>query len=176
MKYLAKLALVALAIAALQGCDHAHVKQDSHEAHRHGDAHSASSRGQHQADHSRPTNQVAVVTVWAESEVLESTASFYENVLGLQRVGSSTEPYLFDADGTFVVVMEGRLEQPRDIKRRWPMFALSVPDLDQSVELLRNAGTELPWGVEEFGAPQPSSLYVMFHDPAGNLMEIVEWL
>jgi hypothetical protein len=56
------------------------------------------------------------------------------------------------------------------------MFALAVPDLDQSVEALRDAKVELPWGIEEFGSPEPSSKYVMFHDPAGNLIEIVEWL
>ena len=72
--------------------------------------------------------------------------------------------------------MEGRLEQPRDPKRRWPMFALTVSDLDQSVNALRDAVVELPWGIEEFGAPEPSSRYVMFHDPAGNLIEVVEWL
>ena len=56
------------------------------------------------------------------------------------------------------------------------MFALTVPDLDQSVNALRDAEVELPWGIEEFGAPEPSSRYVMFHDPAGNLIEVVEWL
>lgn len=50
--------------------------------------------------------------------------------MGLRRVGSSTDPYVLDADGSFLLIMEGRLEQPRDTKRRWPMFALTVPDLD----------------------------------------------
>jgi len=59
---------------------------------------------------------------------------------------------------------------------RWPMFALSVPDLDLAVEALRDAGVELPWGIEECGSPEPSSRYVMFRDPAGNLIEVVEWL
>jgi len=56
------------------------------------------------------------------------------------------------------------------------MFALSVPDLDLAVEALRDAGVELPWGIEECGSPEPSSRYVMFRDPAGNLIEVVEWL
>ena len=135
-----------------------------------------SSHEPHQEARNRPTNQVAVLTVWAEAEKLEATVMFYEDVLGLRRVGTSTDPYILDTDGTFLVIMEGQLEQPRDPGRRWPMFALSVPDLDRSVEALHDAEVELPWGVEEFGSPEPSSRYVMFHDPAGNLVEIVQWL
>jgi catechol 2,3-dioxygenase-like lactoylglutathione lyase family enzyme len=107
---------------------------------------------------------------------MEKTAAFYKEVLGLRRVGTGTEPYVFDADGTFLVVMKGKLEQPKSPAKRWPMFALSVPDLDLAVEALRDAGVELPWGIEEFGSPEPSSRYVMFRDPAGNLIEVVEWL
>ncbi len=119
---------------------------------------------------------MAVLTVWAEAEKLRTTAEFYETVLGLRRVGNSTSPYIFDTDGTFLAIMEGQLEQPRDPKRRWPMFALTVPDLDKSVRALREAGVKLPWGIEEFGVPTPSSRFVMFHDTAGNLIEIVQWL
>ena len=94
----------------------------------------------------------------------------------LRRVGTGTDPYVLDTDGSFIVIMEGQLEPPRNPKQRWPMFALAVSSLDQTVEALREAGVELPWGIEEFGAPEPSSRYVMFHDPAGNLIEVVEWL
>ncbi len=108
--------------------------------------------------------------------MLMATATFYQDILGLRRVGSSTDPYICDTDGTFIVIMEGNLEQPRDPKRRWPMFALSVPDLDKSVKKITDTGVEFPWGIEEYGTPNPSSRYVMFYDPAGNLIELVEWL
>jgi len=45
-----------------------------------------------------------------------------------------------------------------------------------SIKTLTDAGVEFPWGIEEFGGPNPSSRYVMFYDPAGNLIELVEWL
>lgn len=162
------------AVAALQGCDDARAAHTSHGAHPEVEA----QRGHEpsQAERSRPTNQVAVVTVWAEAEKVEPTARFYEDVLELRRVGSSTSPYILDTDGTFVVIMEGKLEHPRDPKRRWPLFALTVPDIDRSVEALVGASVELPWGIEEFGEPEPSSRYVMFRDPAGNLVELVQWL
>ena len=45
------------------------------------------------------------MTVWAEANKLQPTAEFYEDLLGLRRVGSSTDPYILDTDGTFVVIM-----------------------------------------------------------------------
>lgn len=124
----------------------------------------------------RPSNQTAVVTVWSSAETLGATGQFYEHVLELERVGDSTEPPgILDTDGTFLIVMRGTVEEPRGTTRRWPQLALSVPNLDNAVRSLEDAGVE-PWGIEEFGSPEPSSRYVMFRDPAGNLIEVVEWL
>jgi catechol 2,3-dioxygenase-like lactoylglutathione lyase family enzyme len=176
LNQLAALALAGSMIVAQPGCGSSHASHGSHEVQaRHG-TQAQTSQEPHASERSRPTNQAAVLTVWAGAEKLASTAQFYEVVLGLRRVGSSTAPYILDADGTFIAIMEGQLEPPRDPARRWPMFALSVADLDQSVEQLRAADVELPWGVEEYGAPNPSSRYVMFSDPAGNLIELVQWL
>ena len=108
MRHWIVLALLASATAALPGCNPP-AQQETHP--RTPDEPS-------QTVHSRPTNQVAVLTVWAEAEKLEPTA----------------------------------------------------------LSALRDAEVELPWGIEDFGAPEPSSRYVMFHDPAGNLIEVVEWL
>ncbi len=167
------LALVWLAVPPLNGFDRSQGSYGPHGVLVQQDAHSRSSYKRHQTAHTRPTNQVAVLTVWAEAENIKPTAKFYEDVLGLRLISGSTDHYVFDTDGTFLVIMEGRLEQPRDPKRRWPMFALTVPDLDLSIKALLAAKIELPWGIEESGAP--SSRWVMFHDPAGNLIELVEW-
>lgn len=128
----------------------------------------------HGHGHERPSNQTAVLTVWSPTDHVEATARFYEEVLGLERV--SEDGMILDTDGTFLVVMQGTLVHPKDTARRWPLFALSVPDLDAAVKALEQAGVELPWGIEVFGTPEPDSRYVMFHDPAGNLIELVEWL
>lgn len=169
------LMLVWLAVPALNGFDRLQGSCGSHGVLVQQDAHSRNSQKRHQTAHTRPKNQVAVLTVWAEAENIKPTAKFYEDVLGLKRISANTDHYVFDTDGTFIVIMEGRLEQPRDPKRRWPMFALTVPDLDLSIKALRAAKIELPWGIEESSAPSPSSRWVMFHDPAGNLIELVEW-
>jgi catechol 2,3-dioxygenase-like lactoylglutathione lyase family enzyme len=50
------------------------------------------------------------------------------------------------------------------------VVTFSVPQLDKAVDTLRLYGVDLPWGVEKNAA----SRQVMFHDPAGNLVELVE--
>ena len=115
-----------------------------------------------------PSNQVAVVTVWAPtSDKVSEAVKFYKELLGLRPI----TPTAFETDGTFLVVMEGTIEVA-NTKRRWPMFALQVPDLDQSVEILRKANVSLPWGIEE----DTTSRWFMFNDPAGNLIELAQFL
>lgn len=129
----------------------------------------------HQEKLTHPTHTLAVLTVWAEASKLEATANFYQEVLGVKPVEAGN-PYILNADGTFLVIMEGTLQHPEDVARRWPLFALTVPSLDESLEQLSKADIALPWGIEEYGEPEPYSRYVMFNDPAGNLIELVEWL
>jgi hypothetical protein len=51
------------------------------------------------------------------------------------------------------------------------VVAFSIPDLDKAVERLRLHSVDLPWGVET----NATGRWVMFHDPAGNLVELVEF-
>ena len=53
----------------------------------------------------------------------------------------------------------------------FPLLAFAVDDLASAVERLHAHGVELPWGVEE-GA---ESQWAIFRDPAGNLVELVEF-
>ena len=52
------------------------------------------------------------------------------------------------------------------------MVAFSVPDLEAAVKKLQFHEVDLPWGVEI----NATERWVMFHDPAGNLIELVEAL
>jgi predicted enzyme related to lactoylglutathione lyase len=54
---------------------------------------------------------------------------------------------------------------------RFPLFALAVDDLDAAVDRLESHGVSLPWGIEQDAAGR----WVMFHDPGGNLIELVQW-
>jgi len=170
-KPMSKYIIATLAVIGLIGCgSHNNSHTNAHSSH------SNMSKNTGEEIRTRPTNQVAVLTVWAESDNVEKTGLFYQDVLGLRTIGSGDGQYILGTDGSFLVVMEGKLEQPNNTKRRWPLFALTVADLEVSLVELRNAGVELPWGIETFGEPKPSSRYVMFYDPAGNLIELVEWL
>jgi hypothetical protein len=51
------------------------------------------------------------------------------------------------------------------------VVALAVPDLEAAVGKLRSHAVDQPWGVETNAAGR----WVMFHDPAGNLLEFVEF-
>jgi|GEM_PF-672807 len=169
---LVTVALLSL-IVTLPAC---HNHQPGNSSHEENAWHLQSSHESNDQTRNRPSNQVAVLTVWAEADKLDETALFYKNVLGLRSVGSGPSQHILDTDGSFLVIMEGQLDQPRNTKKRWPLFALTVPNLDNAIKTLTDAGVESPWGIEEFGEPNPSSRYVMFYDPAGNLIEIVEWL
>jgi catechol 2,3-dioxygenase-like lactoylglutathione lyase family enzyme len=55
--------------------------------------------------------------------------------------------------------------------QRFPLIALAVDDLDAAEQNLLLHGVELPWGIEA----DADSRWVMFHDPAGNLVELVQF-
>lgn len=114
--------------------------------------------------------KLAVVSLWAED--MPQTAHFYQDVVGLQLVGHEGHRPHFDLDGTYLVILKG---QPTPIQEtsqtRFPVLAFAVEDLDEAIARLRQHGVELPWGVEH----NSTNRWVMFHDPAGNLIEFVEF-
>jgi len=116
-------------------------------------------------------NRLVVVSLWAED--VPSTVAFYRDVLGLRLVGHTGGHHHFDLGGTYLVVLQGRPNPPGDpVPERFPIFALQVDDLDAAIEQLYKHQVELPWGVEGGS----NTRYVMFYDPAGNLIELVEFL
>ena len=68
--------------------------------------------------------------------------------------------------GAFVFV----LNRPERFPQTFRVFAFQS-DLDAAVEHLRDHHVELPWGIEE----DTDSRWVMFHDPAGNLIELAQF-
>jgi hypothetical protein len=54
---------------------------------------------------------------------------------------------------------------------RFPALAFAVKDLGEAVEHLEGCGVELPWGVEA----RARERWVKFFDPAGNLIEFVQF-
>ncbi len=75
-------------------------------------------------------------------------------------------------DGIYFIALKGKpIPAENPDPERFPLFALSVDNLDEMVRRLQEHGVSLPWGIEQ----NESERWVMFHDPAGNLIELVQF-
>lgn len=111
---------------------------------------------------------IKVVSLWAED--VHETARFYRDVLGLNLISHhhNSQPH-FRVGDAYLVILKGKPHPAEDPEpSRFPLLAFEVQDLDAAVERLIAHEVELPWGIEESG----TSRWVMFHDPAGNLIEL----
>ena len=114
--------------------------------------------------------RIAVVSLWAED--VPAAVHFYQDVVGLPfQVHSGGDSPHFDLGGTALTIIRGRPALPPDPEPRFPVVAFSVPDLEAAVVRLFSHGVDLPWGV----VTNATGRWVMFHDPAGNLIELVEF-
>lgn len=114
--------------------------------------------------------RIAVVSLWAED--VPTCAHFYRDVLGLPLIGHHASHPHFDLGGTILVILKGRPSPAQEADpTRFPLIALAVDNLQEAVEMLNAHEVALPWGVEE----DANTHWVMFHDPAGNLIELVEF-
>jgi len=106
-----------------------------------------------------------VVSLYAQD--IPAVAHFYRDVIGLPLVAHHSQRPHFDLGGAYLVILQG---QPPQAQERFPQVAISVDDLDAAVARLRAHRVELPWGVET----GQGSRWVMFRDPGGNLVELVQ--
>jgi catechol-2,3-dioxygenase len=114
--------------------------------------------------------RVAVIGLWAEN--VPTAIYFYRDVIGLPLLPHHGGRPHFDVDGTYLVILKGRPVPAQDSEPpRFPLIAFAVEDLDAAVEHLQAHSVQLPWGVEEVA----DSRWVMFHDPANNLIEFVQF-
>jgi catechol 2,3-dioxygenase-like lactoylglutathione lyase family enzyme len=114
--------------------------------------------------------KLKVVSLWAED--IPETAHFYRDVLGLQLMPHHGDRPHFDLGDIYLVLVQGkptvRVEGSPDY---FPVLAFAVNNLDESIAQLRNHDVELPWDVVD----GKGTRWIMFRDPAGNLIELVEY-
>jgi catechol 2,3-dioxygenase-like lactoylglutathione lyase family enzyme len=114
--------------------------------------------------------RLAVVGLWAGD--VSQAAHFYRDVIGLKLAAHHGKRPHFDLGGTYLTILHGVPQPAEDaIPARFPVIAFKVPHLEPAIARLEAAGVRLPWGIEE----EAGSRWVMFHDPAGNLVELVEF-
>jgi catechol-2,3-dioxygenase len=116
------------------------------------------------------STRIAVVSLYAED--VSIAAHFYRDVLGLTLLPHHGGRLHFDLGGSYLVLLKGQpAPTPNQPSERFPLVAFAVDDLDASINRLQMHQVELPWGVDQ----DASSRWVMFHDPAGNLLELVQF-
>ncbi len=72
----------------------------------------------------------------------------------------------------YLAILRGKSIPAADaVPEHFPLLALAVPDLDAEVEKLHHHHIELIWGGDE----HTGSRWVIFNDPAGNLIELVQF-
>lgn len=112
-----------------------------------------------------------IVTVWAQN--VEKTMHVFRDVLGLSMVPHHGPRPHFKIGETPITILQSDAPMTQfGQTQRFPSLAFEVESLDEATQRLNSYGVELPWGVEDDG----NGRWVMFRDPAGNLIEIAERL
>jgi len=103
---------------------------------------------------------------------LAASAHFYRDIIGLRLLPHHGKRLAFElGGGAHLVILQGGPAPGEEFRSdRFPQIAFEVDDLDGAVDGLKAHGVELPWGVEE----NESARWVMFYDPAGNLIELAQ--
>ena len=114
--------------------------------------------------------RIAVVSIWVED--VPAATHFYRDVVDLRLLPDHLERPHFDLGGSYLAILKGRPVPAQDAEpSRFPLIAFAVKDLDAAVARLRAHDVALPWGIEK----DAHSRWVRFHDPAGNLVELVQF-
>ncbi|HSB01601.1 MAG TPA: VOC family protein [Anaerolineales bacterium] len=116
------------------------------------------------------STKFAVIAVWAE-DVL-ANVHFYRDVLGLELLSHHGSRPHIRVGGVYLTVLKGSPMPAQNADPdHFPLFALSVENLDEMVKRLEEYHIALPWGV----GSGTEERWVMFHDLAGNLIELVQF-
>jgi catechol 2,3-dioxygenase-like lactoylglutathione lyase family enzyme len=111
--------------------------------------------------------KLAVVTLWAED--VQKMTDFYQNILGLPLITMHHGRPHFDFGGGYLTVLQGKPYKIQEsMESRFPILAFAVEDVHKFIHQLEKHNIEMPWGVET----DSDSSWVMFYDPAGNLIEV----
>lgn len=112
----------------------------------------------------------AVVSVWAED--IPASVHFYRDVLGLElSLHHGSRPH-FQVGGVYLTILQGVPVAAKNTDPdHFPLFAFSVDNLDEMVKRLEGHHVVLPWGIGNSAGER----WILFHDPAGNLIELVQF-
>ena len=115
--------------------------------------------------------RVAVVTLWAED--VPQAVHFYRDLVGLPLANLHGGMPHFNLGETIFLIAQGKPQAPQNsVPDNFPLIAFSVPDFEQTINRLRQHQIEMPEGIIHGDGAR----WVLFHDPAGNLVELTEFV
>jgi predicted enzyme related to lactoylglutathione lyase len=115
--------------------------------------------------------QISVASLWTED--VPTTVRFYSEVIGLRLCPCQPrhmDPPHFDVSGAYLAILKGKSVLSQNAET-FPVIALAFDDLDSAIERLKAHQVALLKDVQE----DLDSRWVFFHDPGGNLIELVHW-
>ena len=114
------------------------------------------------------TGKLFVVTLWAPN--IPESLHFYRDVLGLDLLPHHEgQPAFTVGDGIHLTIRKGT-PVPVENDSPFPVVAFQVANLDDAIQHLHAHGIKMAGDIIN----KLSTRYCMFHDPAGNLLEIAE--
>lgn len=106
---------------------------------------------------------------------LEDSIHFYETVLGMKLArrfhGGPHSEIAFMADGPAEIELIWEEGAAAPSYGEWPSLGLSVENLAQAMEHVRELGVEIAGGPFQ---PNPATRFFFIHDPDGVNLEIIE--
>jgi catechol-2,3-dioxygenase len=120
--------------------------------------------------HFKP-DRLAIVGIPAGD--LSAALHFYLDIIGLPLLPHHHERPAFDlGNDTYLVLVKGQ-QPPASAPGEppFPALAFAIKDLDQAVDHLQAHGVELHSGIKTASRAR----WILFHDPAGNLIEFAQF-
>lgn len=113
-----------------------------------------------------------LVVVSLKAGDIPTSVHFYRDVIGLRLLPHHGARPHFDLGGQYLALVASKPGSVEEAyQERFPLVAFAVEDLEAALERVRAHQVQLPWGIEE----DDHSRWAMFHDPAGNLIELVDY-
>jgi catechol 2,3-dioxygenase-like lactoylglutathione lyase family enzyme len=110
-----------------------------------------------------------LVTAWAVD--VPKSLHFYRDILGLDLLPHhGNHPVFTVGDDLHLIIRKGTPVAVLDAEP-FPVIAFQVADLHQAIQQLQANDVKLSGDI----LTKPGVRYIMFYDPAGNLLEIAEF-
>ena len=109
-----------------------------------------------------------VVTLWAPN--ISESLHFYRDVLGLNLLPHHEgQPAFTVGDEIHLTIRKGKPALVENASP-FPVIAFQTANLEHAIQHLQAHNVKMVGDI----VTKPSARYCMFHDPAGNLLEIAE--